>query len=73
LMNLASDRGMIESARDEGLEEGMEKGIEKGKIEMIENLLNEGVQWQIIEKVSGYDKDSFNRLKSNASKPPLHL
>jgi predicted transposase YdaD len=49
------------------LAEGEARGKVKGRIEervkMIEGLLQEGVEWSVIERVSGVNEAQFQALK----------
>jgi predicted transposase/invertase (TIGR01784 family) len=43
LISRASEKDMIESAYDEGIEKGIEKGVEKGRAEVALNMLRTGL------------------------------
>jgi predicted transposase YdaD len=45
------------------LAEGREEGREEERVQMIENLLREGVLWSVIERVSGLNETQFQVLK----------
>ncbi len=49
--------------KQEGKQEGLLEGEIKGKIEMIESLLNVGVDWGLITKATGIDPIQFQALK----------
>jgi len=73
IMNRYSEKiggNMLSAAQEwlnEGFERGIEKGIEKGKIqkqiEIIENMLKAGIDWNIIRQATGLDPDGFEKLK----------
>lgn len=45
------------------LAEGREEGRLEERVQMIENLLREGVTWSVIERVSGLNETQFQALK----------
>ena len=49
--------------RQEGRQEGEQRGVLKGKVGTIENLLQAGVQWSVIESATGIDQDALRDLK----------
>ncbi len=49
--------------RAEGREEGREEGRIEERLHMIEGLLQEGVEWSMIERVSGLNEAQFRALK----------
>ena len=52
-----------QEGRDEGRQEGEQQGVLKGKVGTIENLLQAGVQWSVIESATGIDQDALRALK----------
>ena len=55
--------------REEGIKEGLEKGIEKGResaiIETAKNLIDSGVDLEIISKPTGLSVEALNKLKNS--------
>ena len=49
--------------RQEGRQEGEQRGVLKGKVGTIENLLQAGVQWSVIESATGIDQEALRALK----------
>lgn len=49
--------------REEGLIEGGQRGTIKTHVSMIENLLPKGIEWAVIERVSGVDEKRFQAVK----------
>src|SRR5690606_18248297 len=43
----------LEEGLEKGIEKGIEKGMEKGKLEVIRNMLKEGIDVHLIAKVTG--------------------
>ena len=74
LMNLASERGIIKTAKDEGreegrkegrkegLEEGREKGLREQTIAIAKSMKAEGISPETIAKVSGLTLDEVENL-----------
>jgi hypothetical protein len=67
LVNRASEKDMIESAYDEGIEKGIErgieKGIEKGRAEVARNMLRTGLMTtDQIAEVTGLSAEELSRL-----------
>ncbi len=60
-------KNSLDTAREEGLKEGLEKGLEKGLKEGIEQvakeLLNNGVNIEVILKTTGLTKEELEKLK----------
>ena len=52
-----------QEGREEGRQEGEQQGVLKGKVGTIENLLQAGVQWSVIESATGIDQDALRALK----------
>ncbi len=52
---------------DEGLEKGVEQGIEKGleldKLDVIAGMLENGLEWVIIQKITHLDQAGYEALK----------
>lgn len=61
---------LAEKFREEGKEEGIMKGMERGmevgarkeRIELVRNALNQGVELDLIAKLTGLTKDEINKL-----------
>lgn len=57
LEDLASDRGALQYAREEGIELGLKQGIEQGKqsrdVAIVKNMYNQGIEPDIICRVTG--------------------
>ncbi len=47
----------------EGREEGRQEGRVEARVTMVENLLQEGVEWSMIERVAGVNEAQFEALK----------
>ena len=54
----------IEKGIEQGIEQGIEKGVEKNKKEMVIRMLEEGVDLEVIEKVSGLRRKEIEGLKA---------
>lgn len=52
-----------QEGREEGRQEGERQGVLKGKVGTIENLLQAGVQWSVIESATGIDQEALRALK----------
>src|SRR5215469_13884943 len=52
----------LEVEREEGFEKGMEKGMEKGVITTARNALEEGISLETVQKITGLDIDTLNKL-----------
>ncbi|ETX04272.1 MAG: hypothetical protein ETSY2_29775 [Candidatus Entotheonella gemina] len=52
----------------EGREEGREEGRLEERVTMIENLLQEGIAWPVIERVAGVNEVQFEALKQHLAK-----
>ena len=61
LMTYAEE--LISEGRKQGRQEGREEGEQKGKVGTIENLLQAGVPWSVIESATGIDQDALRALK----------
>ena len=61
LMTYAEE--LIREGREQGRQEGEQKGVLKGRVGTIENLLQAGVQWSVIESATGIDQDALRALK----------
>ena len=63
LVNRASEKDMIESAYDEGIEKGVEKGVEKGRAEVAVNMLRMGLLTiEQIAQATGLSEDEIRTL-----------
>ncbi|MCI5125560.1 MAG: hypothetical protein D3925_14075 [Candidatus Electrothrix sp. AR5] len=69
-VNRASEKDMIESAYDEGIEKGIEKGVEKGvekgKVEVAINMLRMGLLTvEQIAEATGLSEDEIRKLSED--------
>ena len=53
------------TAREEGLEEGRKEGRKESKLEVAKKMLEEKMDIEIIEKVTGLSKEEIKKLISN--------
>ena len=69
-INMLTERGMIDDAREEGMEQGMIKGMEKGmikgktegKIEIAVNLLKKGISIEDVCDITGLSPQKISEL-----------
>ncbi len=64
---IAEEKGReegIEKGREEGIEKGIEKGMYKEKILIAKNLLNQGLEVNIITKTTGLSVEEVEKLRS---------
>ena len=54
---------LLAEGRAEGRAEGEQLGAMKTQVKMIEGLLQEGMEWPVIERVSGVNEAQFQALK----------
>ena len=52
----------IEQGLEQGLEQGIEQGIEKAKYEDAKNMLKEGIDVDVVARVTGLPKDKIESL-----------
>ena len=55
----------MRDAREEGIKEGIEEGAKIEKLEIAKNMLKEGVDKKIIERVTGLTKEEIEKLNIN--------
>jgi predicted transposase/invertase (TIGR01784 family) len=68
LTNRASEKDMIESAYDEGIEKGVEQGVEKGKVEVAVNMLRMGLLTvEQIAQATGLPDDEVRKLSEDVA------
>lgn len=64
LMTLA--QAFKDEGKEEGIMKGMERGIEVGakkrELELVRNALNEGVELDLISKLTGLTKKEINKI-----------
>lgn len=64
LMTLA--QAFREEGKEEGIMKGMERGMEVGarkkELELVRNALNEGIEIELISKLTGLTKDEINKI-----------
>mgnify|MGYP001254971748 CR=1 FL=1 len=53
---------LAEKLREEGLKEGLEKGLEKGKLEVARNAIKEGMELDLIAKLTGLPKKEIEKI-----------
>ena len=56
-----------EMLRREGRQEGELKGRREGRLEIIDGLLREGVEWPVIHSAAGIDEPTYRTLKRDAA------
>ena len=49
----------LEDSRREGLEQGLEQGIEQGINAVVSRMLDQGMDWQVIEQLTGVDEARY--------------
>ena len=54
----------LEKGKIEWLKEGEQIGLEKGKIEIAKNMLNKGLDLNLISELSGLSVDEIEKLKN---------
>jgi len=54
---------LLKEGRTEGRAEGRTEGEIKAEVRIIENLLQEGMEWAAIERVTGVNEAQFQALK----------
>jgi len=64
LMNKASEKDVLETAKLEGEIEGIKKGMAQGKLEIAKELLTKGMQVSLISEVTGLSEAEILQLKS---------
>ena len=70
-MKEGMEKGMAEGMEkgiEKGMAKGMEKGREEGKLELIIEMLKNGVDEDFIVKISGVTKEKILQIKKNMSK-----
>ncbi|MDU9048794.1 MAG: PD-(D/E)XK nuclease family transposase [Candidatus Electrothrix sp. Rat3] len=66
LVNRASEKDMIESAYDEGVEKGLEKGIERGRSDVAVNMVRMGLLTvDQIAQATGLSEDEVRKLSED--------
>ena len=56
-----------EMLRREGRQEGELKGRREGRLEIIDGLRREGVEWPVIQSATGIDEPTYRTLKRDAA------
>jgi predicted transposase/invertase (TIGR01784 family) len=54
-----------QEGKEEGIEIGVEKGIEIGKLETAKSVISEGLCVELIQKLTGLNKEQIEKLKRN--------
>ncbi|MYC64359.1 MAG: hypothetical protein F4X16_16270 [Caldilineaceae bacterium SB0661_bin_34] len=57
----------LEDARREGIEQGVEQGIEQGIGTVVSRMLDQGMDWQVIEQLTGVDEARYRELTWSAA------
>ena len=60
------ERGLeqgLEQGLERGLEQGLEQGALKAKLEVVHNLLQQGMDWRFIRKATGITKKHYLKLQ----------
>ena len=57
----------LEDARREGIEQGVEQGIEQGIGTVVSRMLDQGMDWQVIEQLTGVDEARYRELTRPAA------
>ena len=60
----ATDQG-LKKGREQGIEQGMTKGVNKGRTEMVIRMLENGLDTDLVSKISGLSKQEINALKED--------
>jgi len=67
LINLAKDRDVVDTAKEEGREigreEGREIGCEEGIYETVKNAIIEGLTYEIIKKITKLTNEQINKIR----------
>ena len=50
--------------RSEGRSEGISEGELKGKLDIIENMIDAGFDWQLIYQTTGIDSEKYEEMKT---------
>ncbi len=58
----------VQQGLEQGVQQGLEQGMIKGKIEDIENMINEDFPWSIITKITHVTKKQFHQYKKQLGK-----
>ena len=70
LINLAADRNMMETAKEDGVEKGVKIGREEGReegerkaiVKVVKSSIKEGIPINVIMKITGLTKKEINEL-----------
>jgi predicted transposase/invertase (TIGR01784 family) len=58
-----TDRDIMSTARQEGLEEGLQKGKVEGKIEVAQKMLSKGADINVIAEFTGLSEEEVRKLE----------
>ena len=61
-MKYAHDEGMA-MGKAEGMKEGIKEGIKRARMELARNALAEGASVEFIQKITGFDMDTIQKLQ----------
>ena len=53
----------IKQGKKEGIQEGLQKGAEESKKEVVINMLNEGMNYDIISKITGKTVEEIKEIE----------
>jgi len=65
-MAMGKAEGMKEGIKEgmkEGMEEGIKEGIKRARMELARNALAEGASVEFIQKITGFDMDTIQKLQ----------
>ena len=57
----------VEQGIEQGLEQGLEQGIEQGIGTIVSRMLDQGMDWQVIEQLTGVDEARYRELARPAA------
>ena len=63
--NRLREANILNTAREEGIEQGIEQGIESKTLEVIKNMLDEKIDYNIISKVTGKTTLEIKEIERN--------
>lgn len=64
--NKLREKGIIDTAREEGIEQGLVQGIEESKKEVIINMLNKNIDYKTISEVTGKTVEEIKNIENNS-------
>jgi len=54
----------FEAGLEQGLEQGLEKGREKNSLQIIQQMLDQKMSWDLITQLTNYDQKGYERIKA---------